>query len=200
MSRILDDTLQTVDPSASQRARSRAAVALGFDRVLLGFMLAGGVASYFALPERFPIHFDLSGNPDGYATRGAAGFFVWMLLPVTAALTSWLLRWAPRLARSNPSLWNIPHRREFLRLTPEQREPIHRLMADSMAWLTLMTTSMLAVLQVSVFAAAHGRLAGRLLAALLLGFTIVAVAFAWRTSRRARAGIEQLLDASEGRP
>ncbi len=180
--------------------RRGAALALRVDRVLVVAMLVGGLASYFALPERFPIHFDLAGNPDGYAVRGAGGFVVWMLLPVTAALMSWMMRAAPRWARSNPSLWNIPHKREFLRLTPEQREPIQKGLADTMAWLTLMTTSMLAVLQASVFAAAHGHTSGWLLAVLLLGFTIVTVAFAWRAGRRSRAEIERILGVGAAGP
>ena len=173
---------------------SGAALALRIDRMVLGAMLVGGLVSYFALPDRFPIHFDLAGNPDGYAQRGGGGFFVWMLLPVVALCMSWLMRWAPRAARSNPSLWNIPRKQEFLRLTPEQQEPIQRGMADTMAWLTLMTTLMLAVLQASVFAAAHGHTSGWLLAVMLLGFTIVSVAFAWRASRRSRAEIQRLLE------
>ena len=155
-------------------------------------MLLGGLASYFALPDRFPIHFDLAGNPDGYATRGVGGFFIWMLVPVTTALLSWLMRWAPRAARSNPSLWNIPRKQEFLRLAPEQREPIQQRLTETMAWLTLMTTLMLAVLQASVFAAAHGHTFGWLLAVLLLVFTVVAVAFASRASRRTRSEIDRI--------
>ena len=109
--------------------------ALRIDAALLALMWIGGVIAYQRLPQRFPIHFDVAGRADGWAERAAEGFVLWMLLPVIATLTSLILRWAPRAARSNPTLWNIPHKKEFLALDSERREPIQAMLAASMAWL-----------------------------------------------------------------
>ena len=59
---------------------------------MAGASLLGSALVYGRLPARFPIHFDLHGEVDGYAPR-AVGAFV---MPVVALVTWALLRSVPR--------------------------------------------------------------------------------------------------------
>jgi len=74
-----------------------------------------------SLPERFPIHFNAAGEPDGWSTSRAA----WFLLPAIATVLLLALFGASRLvgglARSSPALMNIPRKDVFLRLSPDGR-------------------------------------------------------------------------------
>lgn len=54
--------------------------------------LLGSALVYTRLPERFPIHFDLHGNVDGFASRPVGAF----LMPVVALATWAFVRSVPR--------------------------------------------------------------------------------------------------------
>ena len=43
------------------------------DTVLLLLMWTGALVGWTQLPERFPIHFDVAGRPDGWANPREAG-------------------------------------------------------------------------------------------------------------------------------
>ena len=73
------------------------------------------------LPDRYPIHFNMRGEPDGWAS----GTFEWFLLPLIATFTVLLILTIGRLARSSPQLWNVPEKKRFLALTPEQQSAFH---------------------------------------------------------------------------
>jgi uncharacterized membrane protein len=65
------------------------------DLASLGFASGSLLASalvYSRLPERFPIHFDLHGNVDGFASRPVGAF----LMPVVALATWAFVRSVPR--------------------------------------------------------------------------------------------------------
>ncbi len=78
---------------------------------------------YPRLPDRYPIHFDMSGTPDGWASKSVA---TWFLLPLvslvmTALMMGLGLGGINAMARHTPGLINIPRKDEFLRLSPEER-------------------------------------------------------------------------------
>jgi len=80
------------------------------------------IAWYPDLPDRIPIHFDLSGQPDGFASKASGA---WFLLPgialgmlVLLGAASWGLG---ALVRSSPGLCNMPRKKLFLKLSPEGR-------------------------------------------------------------------------------
>ena len=76
-------------------------------------------AWYPKLPERFPSHFDLAGNPDRWSGRGA--FLIIVAVPFILTLVFYILiRFMPRLA-GNPQRLNIPHKQEFLKLPAEKQ-------------------------------------------------------------------------------
>jgi uncharacterized membrane protein len=76
------------------------------------------------LPERIPMHFDVTGVPDRIVERTP---FNWFLLPAlgtaVAGLLGWFLPWWLRhLARKRPTAINLPDRELFLKLSAEERE------------------------------------------------------------------------------
>lgn len=79
------------------------------------------LAAMSSLPEEIPIHFDLSGNPDGYGSRAT----LW-LLPVIATFLGFL---AIALLQY-PSSFNVPGRADIAALPEKQRFPIHDLMRE----------------------------------------------------------------------
>ena len=164
--------------------------ALRIDAALLGVLWVGSAVAWFSLPDRFPIHFDFAGNPDSWVARSAEGFVLWMLLPAIATLTSAFLRWAPRAARTNPALWNIPRKREFLALAAEAREPAQRIMEVAMARITALTSALLVLLQLLIWATAHGWRPHALVIVLTtIGYGAAAITLAVGASGRVAAAI-----------
>jgi hypothetical protein len=90
-------------------------------------------AWYPKLPERFPSHFDLTGNPDRWSGKGA--FLVIVAVPFILTLVFYILiRFVPRLA-SNPQRLNIPHKEEFLKLPTEKQKVYWTLLQEFFAGL-----------------------------------------------------------------
>lgn len=112
---------------------------------------------YPRLPQRFPIHFGISGQPDGWATRSLLS---WLALPLVAAGVALLLEVLSRLSASRPELWNVPEKARFLALTPDERAPIVHRLQRFMGLVGVMTTALMAVVQASIYHAATGRAPG----------------------------------------
>ena len=77
-----------------------------------------------SLPERYPIHFNAAGKPDGWSTNRAAWFLLPAIATVLLAGLFALSRFIGALARSSPSLMNIPRKDAFLRLSPDGRAAV----------------------------------------------------------------------------
>ena len=60
------------------------------------------------LPERYPIHFNFRGQPDGWSTNRAAWFLLPMISLVLLLLFGAIAAWTQSLARKAPGLMNIP--------------------------------------------------------------------------------------------
>ncbi|HEX5870420.1 MAG TPA: DUF1648 domain-containing protein [Longimicrobium sp.] len=116
--------------------------------LLLGALFAGSVMVYPRLPERFPRHFDLSGQPDAWEERSLVG---WLLLPAVAAGVAALMELAARTAQSAPQLWNVPDKPRFLALTREEREPIAQRLRAFVALVGAASTALICVIQASVY-------------------------------------------------
>lgn len=119
--------------------------------LLLGALFAGSLVVYPRLPERIPMHFDLSGQPDVWQQRTVAA---WLMLPAIAAGTALLLELASRMSVQNPQLWNVPDKPRFLALTPEERAPIIHRLQNFMGLVGLTVTAVMMVVQASVYLAA----------------------------------------------
>lgn len=178
----------------------RADTALRLDVALLAALWVASIAAWPTLPDPFPIHFDEAGSPDGWAGHDARGLVVWLLLPVLATLMSLLLRWIPRAARTNPSLWNFPDKARFIALEPAAREPVHATLAESIARVTPLTTCLLLLLQVQIWAGGARGVRVHSLAILMLAgaYSTIAIGVALRGSSRASALMRTGVSRREG--
>lgn len=119
--------------------------------LLLGALFAGSMMVYPTLPQRFPRHFGVSGQPDAWMERSVLS---WLLLPIIAAATAALLEVASRASIRNPSLWNVPDKQRFLALTPAEQAPVIRRLRDFMGMTGLATTALMMLVQASIYDAA----------------------------------------------
>lgn len=95
------------------------------DLLLLGLVLALVVVAiswYPLLPERFVIHLNGTGKPDGWATRHP---LAWSLLPgvglVLAALIRGVARWVEDAGARSPANFNMPDQPRFIALDIDAR-------------------------------------------------------------------------------
>ena len=123
--------------------------------LLLGAFYAGSAMVYPTLPERIPMHFDLSGRPDRWEDRS---FLSWFALPLIATAVAGFLELVSRYSVRHPHLWNVPDKRRFLELDPAGRAPITAQLQDFVAMVGMMGTALVMLVQFSIyrFATGHG--------------------------------------------
>ena len=107
-------------------------------------------AWYPKLPDRYPIHFNARGQPDGWSQ----GPFGWFLLPAIGTMTLLLLLGVGKLARRAPQLWNIPEKKRFLALSAEQRAPIESVLDGILEVAALYTLVVIATCQWAIYRSA----------------------------------------------
>jgi hypothetical protein len=94
------------------------------------------------LPERYPIHFDFAGKPDGWTTKRA----VWFLLPAISlallALFGGIIAWTGSLARSAPGIVNVPKKDLFVKLSPDGRAAVLAPTRVFLAWMLVLITAL----------------------------------------------------------
>lgn len=97
---------------------------LQLNLVLIAALWLFAVWAYGRLPQVMPVHFNLAGQPDGWAHKG---IIEWFLLPVIITMTTTgVLALAWSLPRIPLRYWNMPRKRELAALAPELRVPIIR--------------------------------------------------------------------------
>lgn len=89
------------------------------------------LSRYSSLPDRVPVHFGIAGNPDRWGSKSDLFIFVALVWGLTLLFYVFILA-VPRLGR-NPQLLNLPHKEEFLKLTPEKQAPYWELLREFMA-------------------------------------------------------------------
>lgn len=125
--------------------------------VLLLALFAGSAWAYPRLPGRIPMHFGFSGQPDAWASRS---IFSWFLLPIiTAALALGLNAIAASTA-AHPELWNVPDKRRFLAMGAAARAPIVVKLREFVAFVGVVVTALMVVIQLAVYRAATGTAPG----------------------------------------
>lgn len=111
---------------------------------------------YPTLPDRYPIHFNARGQPDGWSE----GPFGWFLLPAIGTATLLLLLGMGKLARRAPQLWNIPEKKRFLALSAEKRAPIVAVLDGILEVAALYTLVVIATCQWAIYRSAVSARAG----------------------------------------
>jgi uncharacterized membrane protein len=125
--------------------------------VLLLALFAGSAWAYPRLPGRIPMHFGFSGQPDAWASRSLVS---WFLLPaITAALALGLHAIAASTA-NHPELWNVPDKRRFLALDAAARAPIVAKLREFVAFVGVVVTALMLVIQAAIYRAATGTAPG----------------------------------------
>ena len=120
---------------------------VGVAVALAAWWLVSALA-YARLPALMPTHFTLSGAADGPLRAPGA---TWFLFPAIATLTYIALEGSLRTAVSNPSLLNLPHKDEYLRLDAPERSLVLRDLRDMTNLIALCVGVTLAALQWGVY-------------------------------------------------
>lgn len=125
--------------------------------VLLLALFAGSAWAYPRLPARIPIHFGFSGQPDAWESRS---FWSWFMLPIIAAALALGLQVVSAWSARHPELWNVPEKRRFLALDAAARAPIVAKLREFVAFVGVVATALLGVVQIAVYQAATGAATG----------------------------------------
>jgi uncharacterized membrane protein len=121
--------------------------------ILIVLLFAGSAWAYPRLPERIPIHFGFSGQPDAWAGRSIAS---WFLLPAITAVLALMMHAMAASGASNPHLWNLPDKPLFLRLPRPEQAPIIARMQRFLAMLAVVVTLLLSAIQAGIYRTSTG--------------------------------------------
>lgn len=125
--------------------------------LLAAALVVGTVWARAGLPERIPMHFGVDGAPTAWTRTSAAS---WYVLPACAVFTAVLLWGAGRVARANPSLWNVPEKALLVRLSPAARAPIQEELERMMGAVGVLVTFAMIALQYGIYRMAVGAAEG----------------------------------------
>ncbi len=126
----------------------------------LMWVLALGLLAWAAwlwpdVPARVPVHFGPNGQPDAWADRSVWSWFGVPLVGLAlAALAEAQMRWS--LARPDAPGINIPNKKAILALPPEKRAPVLARVADIVYGAIAVGLVALTLVQLDVWAVAHG--------------------------------------------
>ena len=106
--------------------------------IVIGGFFAFAVLTFDALPDAFPMHYALDGKPDRWVEKTWGS---WLMLPVVSVgLTAFLYgiavfvsAWGPR----HPRWINVPAKKVYLRLPPEDQVRIIRSSIWALAWVAV---------------------------------------------------------------
>jgi uncharacterized membrane protein len=123
---------------------------------LLAAYWAFCLALYPRLPARIAIHFNMRGEADGWSDNP---FLAWFALPVIITLTVALIAGIERWGTASPHLWNVPEKKRFLAMTPEQRKPVIAILSGILDMASVYSIAVGAVVQWTIYSNAlksHG--------------------------------------------
>lgn len=133
--------------------------------LLVAALVGAAVLLWPELPERVPRHFNAAGEVDAWSAKTAAS---WFLLPGIAVFTVLLLEFSAWLVERRPEYINLPSKKQFLELPPEERAPIARAVVVFVQVLNLGMVLLFATIQLATYRAAFGQSTAGLLQAVLL--------------------------------
>lgn len=152
--------------------------------LLLSILVAASLQAWPTLPERFPRHFDARGVADAWAAKSV---WAWFMLPALGAFILLLLQVTARATERRPSLLNIPSKKQFLALPPDEQAPILREMRVLMQLLGTMILLLFGTIQLATYRAALGQSVQTLMLVVLVGSVasgpVLAIVMLVRTNR-----------------
>ena len=104
----------------------------------LVFLLFRTAQWYPLLPDRFPIHFNGAGEPDGWSNKGAAWFLGPGLALVLGVFLYLLAKGLPSSASRSPSSVNLPRKDLFLQLSEEGRSTVMAPTSTYLLWVFML--------------------------------------------------------------
>jgi uncharacterized membrane protein len=129
-------------------------------------------SAWSQLPERIPLHFDITGKPDGWGNKG----WLW-ILPMIGAV----------IYVGFTALVRVPHRFNYpWKITPENAQRQYRIARSLLTWLKAQITLLLAAIAWTTIRVALGKAEGigawfvPVLVGVLLATVVVHGAFALR--------------------
>ena len=154
-----------------------------------------GIITASNLPERYPGHTNLAGEVDRWADKGSGE---WLIMPILAAVMAALMVgvafWLPRIPIS---YWNVPRKKEFLELTPEERTPVVRMLVAWVLALTLVQTLSFFAIHVTMYLTAMG--GPETIGWIGVGAVVIAYGVVlWKGVVRTKRLIHAALDARQG--
>ncbi|MBI3071343.1 MAG: DUF1648 domain-containing protein [Deltaproteobacteria bacterium] len=133
-------------------SRTGAAIPMAVAAFLFVALVTMSVASYGALPEKIPVHFSLSGVPDGWSEKVIGAWF----LPIVAVVMNLIFWGCAWIVRNKPTWVNVPRRAEFVALSPEARAPVTAMLTHFLAWIAALVEGLFIFIQAGMFAVAMG--------------------------------------------
>jgi len=121
--------------------------------VVILFMWLWAAVTWSVAPDRVPLHFGLSGEPDRWGARTLAS---WFGMPLLATGLSLGLLWMSRWSLSSPQRINMPGKERLQALPERYREPVYEALRELMAWAALETVVILALVQWGIIRGAAG--------------------------------------------
>ena len=116
--------------------------------LVLAMLAVWGLAlqAWPALPERIPMHFDLSGVPDRWGDKSLVS---WFGLPALGTLLGFVMglllpRWVAGMARRNSPWLNVPDKKRFAALPEAARERAVQPLVLGLTWIVLLVQGMFA--------------------------------------------------------
>lgn len=135
---------------------------------------------YPQLPERYPVHFGLSGEPDSWMRKSLLN---WFLLPLFSTALTLLMLGIGKLTRRYPKYMNIPSKEIFLALDDAAKESIYREF-DMVGYVTnIVLIPLFMILQASMYLVALGayqRLPWFAFVAIFLSMAILTTYALWK--------------------
>jgi uncharacterized membrane protein len=166
---------------------------------LIGWQWIFALATKANLPERYPVHFDIAGRPDRWATGPAE----WFVLPIAATFVGLILAVLGLAAdRIPPRMVNVPDRSRFLALPPADQRRVLGVVAGFSATLGVGVEALLAGLQYLVYRAVSGATQGldpAVMGTCIGGFVVFALVGSLRLRGRVRRAIDEADRFGQGR-
>ena len=125
----------------------------GLNSLLLLGMVSFALWAWPRLPNRIPVHFGIDGQPDGWAERSLAS---WFLLPGIAILLTLLMGAFRLLFHRYPRLVNLPDRTRLTDLPEAARGPVLEMFSG---FLAIVQTELLVIfflIEIATFKSAMG--------------------------------------------